>query len=133
MQIEIDKIIVKKRVRKTLDDIQPLMESMNKFGQFSPILITAKLQLIAGARRLEAAKMLGWDYINASIVDKRKKADLLEIEIEENLQRKDFSHEDLAEGYRRLEKLKRKNIFLRIWEFIKNIFKNIFFRDLKKR
>jgi len=123
MKIKIADIVIKNRVRKDLGNIDFLMESMKKFGQLHPIILNSKLQLIAGNRRLESAKRLGWQSIDATIIDVNNKAKLLEIEIEENIQRKDFTEDDIAEAYKRLAKLNKKNIFQRFIGFIKRIFK----------
>ncbi|MCL2791982.1 MAG: ParB N-terminal domain-containing protein [Spirochaetaceae bacterium] len=127
MKIKIeDVIVIKNRIRKDVGDLESLAESMTKFGQLHPIVLTSKLQLIAGYRRLEAAKSLGWQTIDATILDVKSKVDLLEIEIEENIQRKDFTEDDIIEAYKKLAKLKRKNIFQRFFEFIIGIFKKLF-------
>ncbi|MCL2705726.1 MAG: ParB N-terminal domain-containing protein [Spirochaetaceae bacterium] len=118
-----DIVVLKNRVRKDIGNLDFLMESMNKFGQLHPIVLNSKLQLIAGNRRLEAAKRLGWQSIDANIIDVNSKAELLEIEIEENIQRKDFTEDDIAEAYKRLAKLRKKNIFQRFFNFIAGIFK----------
>lgn len=123
MEVKIEDIIIKTRIRKNLGDLQPLMDSMTKFGQLNSIVINSKLQLIAGRRRLESAKKLGWKYINAVIVDKNKKADILEIEIEENVQRSDFSAEEISYAYRKLARLKHTNIFKKILLKITSFFK----------
>ena len=126
MKINIkDIIVLKNRIRKDIGNLDFLMESMNKFGQLHPIVINSKLQLIAGNRRLEAAKRLGWQIIEATIIDVDNKAELLEIEIEENIQRKDFTEDDIAEAYKRLAKLKKKSIFKRFIDFISRVFKKI--------
>jgi len=123
MKIKIKDIVVtKNRIRKDLGNLEFLMDSMNKFGQLHPIILNSKLQLIAGNRRLEAAKNLGWQDIDATIIDTNNRAELLEIEIEENIQRKDFTEDDIAEAYKRLAKLKKKNIFQKFIDFIKRIF-----------
>ena len=126
MKVKIKDIVVKKRIRKNLGNLDQLMESMNKFGQLHPIIINSKLQLIAGNRRLEAAKRLGWLSIEANIIDVNNKVALLEIEIEENMQRKDFTEDDIAEAYKKLAKLKKQNIFKRFIAFIAGIFKKLF-------
>ena len=102
------------------------MESLDKIGQLNPIILNSKMELIAGFRRLTAAKKLGWTKINATIIEIHDKADMLAIEIDENVQRLDFDEADLAEAYKKLAKLRRKNIFVRIWLWIKNFFKKLF-------
>ncbi|MCL2293562.1 MAG: ParB N-terminal domain-containing protein [Spirochaetes bacterium] len=128
MKIKVSDIIIKTRAREDIGDLDSLMESMAKFGQLHPIILNTKLQLIAGNRRLESAKRLGWQMIDANIIDVKSKADLLEIEIDENMQRKDFSEDDIAEAYKKLARLRKKNIFVRFFDWIAGIFKKLFGR-----
>jgi ParB family chromosome partitioning protein len=58
MQMRIDEIIVRKRVRKDLGDVSQLMESMKNHGLMNPIVVTSEKELIAGHRRLDSAKRL---------------------------------------------------------------------------
>ena len=69
MLIPIEDIKVKKRIRKDKGDVSNLAESLKRFGQISPIVITKNNHLVAGERRLEAARSLGWRTINAVIAD----------------------------------------------------------------
>ncbi|GHT68900.1 chromosome partitioning protein ParB [Spirochaetia bacterium] len=126
MQIPIEDIIVKKRVRKNLGDIGALAESLKRFGQISPIVVSKKNVLIAGGRRLEAAKSLGWRTINAVIADIPGKLSKLEYEVEENLQRRDFSPEELTEAARKIEQLRNPGPFLRFFDWIIGLFKKLF-------
>ncbi len=131
MEVKIEDVIIKKRIRKNLGDIQPLMDSMSRFGQLNSIVLNSKMQLIAGNRRLEAASRLGWKYINAIIVDVHNKADLLEMEIEENVQRKDFTADEISDAYKKLSRLRSRSIFSKIFDFIAQVFKKLFFRVKK--
>ena len=126
MQVNMKDIIIKKRARKDEGDLTKLMESLDKIGQLNPIILNSKMELIAGFRRLTAAKKLGWTKINATIIEIHDKADMLAIEIDENVQRLDFDEADLAEAYKKLAKLRRKNIFVRVWLGIKGFFKKLF-------
>ena len=126
MQVNIKDVIIKKRARKDEGDLTALMESLDKYGQLNPIILNSKMELIAGFRRLTAAKKLGWTKISATIVEIHDKADMLAIEIDENVQRLDFDDADLAEAYKKLEKLRRKNIFVRIGRKIRDFFKKLF-------
>ena len=126
MQVNIKDIIIKKRARKDEGDLTSLMESLDKIGQLNPIVLDSKMELIAGYRRLAAAKKLGWTKINATILEIHSKADKLAIEIDENVQRLPFDEADLAEAYKKLQKLRRKNIFVRIGLKIKAFLKKIF-------
>jgi hypothetical protein len=51
----------------------------------------ARFPLIAGQRRYEAAKMLGWESIRTTVVDTDDAQEILEIEIAENESRKEFT------------------------------------------
>ncbi|GHV90527.1 chromosome partitioning protein ParB [Spirochaetia bacterium] len=126
MQILIEDIIVKKRVRKELGDIDALADSLKRFGQISPIVVSKKNVLIAGGRRLEAAKALGWRTINAVIADIPGKLSKLEYEVEENLQRRDFTPEEITEASRKINQLKNPGPFRRFFNWITGLFKKLF-------
>jgi ParB family chromosome partitioning protein len=126
MQVPIKDIIVRKRVRKKMGDIAALAESMKRLGQITPITISRKNVLIAGGRRLEAAKNLGWRTINAVVADLPDKTLRLEYEIEENLQRQDFTSEELAKATRELYRRKNPGFFRRIWNALVRFFIRLF-------
>jgi len=125
MQIPIHEIVVKKRIRQDLGDLSRLMESIKTYGQMNPVLINGKRELIAGQRRLEAIKRLGWRNIEVHIVDPTSETDELEMEIDENLHRRNLSAVELAEGMTRLEKLKNPGFFMRIFLFFRRLYKRI--------
>lgn len=128
MQIRVEDVIVKKRVRRDLGDLRPLMKSMRSFGLLNPIILNRQNELIAGHRRLESAKMLGWRTIQAIILDKESEIEKLELELEENLHRRNLSADELSDGYARLEKLKNPGFFTRLWEAVKRFFRRLFHR-----
>lgn len=125
MQIPLEDIVVKRRVRKDLGDVAALAESMKRFGQISPVLISSGNVLIAGGRRLEAARLLGWKTINAMVADIPGKLARLEYEVEENMQRRDFSAEEMAKAARQIYKLKNPGFFRRIWNAVAGFFKRL--------
>lgn len=122
MIINICDIKIKKRVRKDLGDLENLKDSLRRYGLLSPITINSKNELVAGQRRLESAKQLGWTTINANIIEVEDKIGQLEMELEENTQRLPFTDEELLEGYNALEKLKNPPFFTRLLSGIKNFF-----------
>lgn len=126
MLVQVKDVIVKKRIRKELQDIQALKESMSRYGLMNPITINSNNELIAGHRRLEAAKELGWNSISAVVIDPKNEILELEMELEENIQRSPFTKDELIEGYERLEKLRHPGFFRRIWNFVVNFFKRLF-------
>ncbi|MDR2478415.1 MAG: ParB N-terminal domain-containing protein [Treponema sp.] len=126
MQVPVDDIIVKKRIRRDMGDIASLAESLKRYGQISPIVINRKNILIAGGRRLEAAKHLGWRTVNAVILDNPGELERLQVEVEENIQRRDFNIEEVAEASRKLYRLQNPGLLRRIWNAIVWFFKKLF-------
>lgn len=121
-EIELDKIEVHKRVRHNLGDVTALSESLRKHGLLNPIVVNEKNELIAGHRRLEAAKRLKWSKIPARIILEEDEADLVEMEIDENTQRKDLTSDELADAYIRLDRLRNPGWIRRLIEWIKSLF-----------
>ncbi len=125
MLVQIKDIKIKKRVRKDLGNLEDLKDSLRTYGLMNPITLNSKYELIAGERRLQAATQLGWTSINANIVDNLTEIDQLEMEIEENNQRKEFTDAELMEGYKRLQRLRNPGFFYRIYLFFKHLFEKI--------
>jgi ParB family chromosome partitioning protein len=61
-------IIIDHCYRQDLGDIPALAESIREFSLLRPVLITRDNQLIAGRRRLEACKLLGWKTIPVNVI-----------------------------------------------------------------
>jgi ParB family chromosome partitioning protein len=133
MLVPLESIVIRRRIRKEPGDVSGLMESLRKYGQLTPIIINRKHELIAGFRRLQAARRLGWKSIEAVMIDRPTEQQKLEVEIEENVQRLDLSPEDIAEGMARLQKLRHPALLVRIWMFILRILKSIFTGKRKRR
>jgi ParB family chromosome partitioning protein len=126
MRVRIDAIVIKKRVRRELRELEPLMESMRKYGQLTPIIINRQNELLAGERRLTAASHLGWTSIDAVVMDREEDIDMLEIEMEENMARNELTAEEVSDGYTRLEKLRHPGLWRRIINFFKRLWKRLF-------
>lgn len=56
----IDSIVIGRRHREDLGDLDDLVESISERGLLQPITITPDGALVCGRRRLEAVKRLGW-------------------------------------------------------------------------
>ncbi len=89
--IAISDIIVGERFRVDLGDIDGLVNSIKDKGVIQPITVNNKLELLAGGRRTEAAKRAGLTSIPAIIRVDAGEIDAREIELIENVFRKDFS------------------------------------------
>ena len=135
MQIKIEDIKIPDRVRKDVGNIDSLAESLKRSGQISPISVTHDMTLVAGFRRVTAATQLGWKTIEANIVEgSADEARLLELELEENVYRKDFTPEELLAGYKRLDKLRHPTVGRRIGRFFAGMWgKCAFWRRRKKK
>ena len=126
MRIPIDEISIKQRIRQNLGDISQLMESMRIHGLLNPIVVTPQRELIAGHRRLESAKRLGWISIDAVILSDLDEIEKLQIEIDENIHRRPLTPDELAEAYERLEKLQTPPFLIRVWRRIVVFFQRLF-------
>jgi hypothetical protein len=70
-----------------LGSIAALAKSMDTYGLIHPIVVRDDGMLVAGCRRLEAAKKLGWKSIPATPISRLSDEQLREIELEENIRR----------------------------------------------
>jgi ParB family chromosome partitioning protein len=109
-----------------MGNIPALADSMKRYGQLSPIVLNNHNQLIAGGRRLEAARYLGWRTINSVVMDINGDLSALEYEVEENLQRQNFTAEEFAQAVRKLNKLRNPGFFRRILNAILRFFRKLF-------
>lgn len=125
MLVQIKDIKIKHRVRKDLGNLDDLKESLKTYGLLNPITLNSRYELIAGERRLQAAKALGWTSINANVLENLSDVEQLEMELEENNQRKEFTEAELMSGYKRLERLRNPNFFYKIFLFFKKLFQKI--------
>lgn len=90
--------------RKDLGDLAPLKASIAEYGLLQPIIVQedgAQYRLIAGERRFRASQALGLKKIPVVVRSVEEQA-RLEIQIIENLHRKDLNPIEEARAYRRL-------------------------------
>lgn len=126
MQIKIDEIMIQKRIRKEFGDLTTLAKSLDKHGQLNPITITPQRELIAGHRRLEAARLLGWETVTVKVINNLDAKSRLEIEIDENLHRKALTHDELDDAYERLDRLSNPGLWVRFKNWLTKLIKRIF-------
>ena len=92
------------RLRMDDDALTGLAESVRQHGVIQPVLVTETIdgyQLVAGERRVRAARLAGLDRIPA-IVRQLADRDQLELALVENLQREDLDPIEAARAYRQL-------------------------------
>jgi ParB-like chromosome segregation protein Spo0J len=87
----ISQISVGDRRREDLGDVAGLATSINRYGLLHPVVVDATGALVAGERRLRATESLGESWIEVKQLDELSDAELREIELEENLRRKDLT------------------------------------------
>ncbi len=92
--------------RKSFSDISldELMESIKEYGIIQPLIVTQKenfYELIAGERRLRAAKKAGLSQVPIILRDYDQQKQL-EVALIENIQREDLNPVDTAVAYRKL-------------------------------
>lgn len=86
--LALDSIVIGERVRKDMGDVSSLADSITRHGLLHPVVVKSDNTLVAGHRRLEAVRLLGWTDIPVTVIDV---ADLLSAERDENAERKDFT------------------------------------------
>jgi len=92
------------RHRRDLGDIDALAASIAEVGLLHPVVIRPDGMLIAGERRIEAAKVLGWTEIPVTIVPLD---DIVRGELAENAQRKDFLPSEIDSIRRAVEPIEK--------------------------
>lgn len=109
----IDEIVVGTRFRRDLGDLTTLKQSITDVGLLHPIIIKPNGELIAGQRRLEACRELGWETIPVRVIDP---IDVIRAEHDENVVRKDFLPSEMVAIAKALEPEERKAAEKRIME-----------------
>ncbi len=108
--LPVDKIVVNQfQPRSSFDDdsLLELADSIQQYGILQPLLvrkhaeITDHFQLIAGERRLRAAKIAEIDTVPCLFLD-AEEADMLQLALIENIQRAELNPIDEARAYKQL-------------------------------
>jgi hypothetical protein len=100
----INTIRIGQRHRRDMGDIGGLAKSISELGLLHPIVINRDSTLIAGERRLEACKKLGWKDVRVTVVDMDE---IVRGELAENAIRKDFLPSEIDAIRRAIEPLER--------------------------
>ena len=105
LMVEIDRIIPNEgQPRKIFDEtsLNELADSIRQYGVIQPLLVQKEgdsYRLIAGERRLRAAKIAGSDKVPV-IIKEYAPAQLMEISLIENIQRQDLNPIEEAQAYK---------------------------------
>ncbi len=109
MKIDVAKIKIKnERFRDDFGEVEELAVSIQRYGLLHPIVIDESLNLIAGERRLKAHHSLGIKMIEVKLIKELTELEKKEIEIEENMQRKDFTWQETVKATDEIDRIKRE-------------------------
>lgn len=106
--LNIEDITWDKRYREDLGSIEELAESMKEKGVLQPITVSTDMQLLAGERRIRAATLAGLTKIPALVRKSEGPIDAREVELIENIFRKDFTWAEEAALIQEIDRLYRE-------------------------
>jgi len=113
--LKLSEIKVENRLREDLGDIDGLAESIRRFGLIQPVIINQEKTLIAGGRRYAAHQRLGLESISVVYRETMSQDELHELELEENVRRKNMSWQEECLSIYEIYKLKRRRGALEGW------------------
>jgi ParB-like chromosome segregation protein Spo0J len=110
IDVPLDQINIGERRRQDYGDIGALAKGIQRVGLLEPIIVdrnSAKDQyrLVAGARRIRAVLMLKWKVIPAQLKEHLTDAQLRDIELEENENRKSLTERERTRTFASSKKL----------------------------
>lgn len=104
--LPVSAIVVGERARRDLGNVAMLAGSLQRVGMLNPVLVNSRHELVAGRRRLEAARKLKWDTVPVRVVatfDETVAA--LRAELDENTCREPMAMADAVALGKRIEDL----------------------------
>lgn len=102
--VKVDAIRVEDRARREYVDIDTLAASIESIGLLHPLVVTGDFRLVAGGRRLEAVRYLGWESVPVTVVANLVEvAALLQAESDENTERLPLKPTEAADLARKIE------------------------------
>lgn len=109
-KVPINAIQIGDRRREDMGNIDVLAESIRRFGLLHPVVVDEQNRLVAGGRRLEACKSLGWEEVPVTLLGELSERQLREIELEENIRRKDLTEYELSKNMVELAEIKAQQL-----------------------
>ena len=112
--LQVSEIVQGKNIRNEKDsEIFELAESIERQGLINPITVQkrddGKYEVIAGHRRFEAIKRLGYPHVECNILDDLNEKEIILAQIAENCQRKQMSASELVDTFEDLKERFRMN------------------------
>lgn len=115
--LPIREIQVKSRLRTEMGNLQRLANSIRDRGLVEPIVVNQDKVLIAGERRLRAHQLLKLEHIDVVYRETLSQDELHELELEENVNRKDMEWQEEALAILQIYRLKRRRGALEGWTY----------------
>lgn len=103
--IPLAQIVVGERFREDLGDIEELAASIKEKGLIQPVSVNTDFKLLAGGRRYNACKLAEVDKIPVVIREGNDEVDAREIELMENIHRKEMTWQEQAKLIARIHEL----------------------------
>ena len=108
MKMRIADINTEGRVRADFGEVDDLAKSIERHGLIHPPVVTKSGDLVAGERRLTACKALGMEEIPVRLIEELSSLEMREIELEENIVRKDFTWQEEVQAKREIHRIKQQ-------------------------
>lgn len=105
-------IIISDRLRSDLGDVNELAASIKQYGLIQPPVIDQNNRLVAGGRRIAACTLLGMEQIPVVYKETLSQDHLHELEIEENVKRKEMNWTERVFAIETIHRLKLKRAAL---------------------
>ena len=109
-KVKLGDIRVDERVRQEYADIEKLADSIRKYGLLHPLIVDERNTLIAGGRRLRALERLKWKEVPVIRRSELTPDMKLEMELEENIRRKDLTWQEKLLAKKRLFDLRKRSV-----------------------
>ncbi len=106
--VPFSKIIFGNRFRKEYEGIDDLALSIADKGNIAPMVLDTNLKILAGGRRYQAIEQLGWKEVGVLIRETDGELDAREIELFENVMRKDLVWQERVKLTKEIDSLYRK-------------------------
>lgn len=109
IEAPLEAIEVGERRRADYGDIGALAKGIKRVGLLEPIIVdrigrSTRYRLVAGERRLKAVQMLKWASVPAHLLEELSDADLRDIELEENENRKSLTDRERQRTFKAAKK-----------------------------
>ncbi|MFB3897177.1 MAG: ParB/RepB/Spo0J family partition protein [bacterium] len=98
MHLPISSIQVPASIRFDTGTIQFLADNIAEVGLLHPVIVNDQHELVAGYRRLEALKLLGWPEVPVTIISPNNELKKFDALLHENYRRKDLNPLELCEA-----------------------------------